>query len=242
MFSPYPAQCNYLAKTTVLAFPHSSLPQCFTLPTVPTNPTGILGWDCWVPSKNAASHEKIHCLDGPRTTRESSFPSPKSSFSLNCCFLLQAEGPWDYKTFKSFFSCPATRISSFWGEVVLYKEVEFLVLKFLFWVTELEKCNFKVDMWTLSKSLDEINCPVSFYQQYYSNKGVYNLKALAFFNPYYIKDKLLIPARPWAVFISPREHVDLKVFIFPIKQLVLKLKLCCYSFSHSCAHVSPSEH
>lgn len=43
MFSPHPAQCNYPAQTTVLGFPHSSLPQCFTLPTVPPNPTGMLG-------------------------------------------------------------------------------------------------------------------------------------------------------------------------------------------------------
>lgn len=46
MFSPHPAQSNYPAKTTALAFPHPSLPQYLTLPTVPTNPTGMLGWDC----------------------------------------------------------------------------------------------------------------------------------------------------------------------------------------------------
>lgn len=59
---------------------------------------------------------RIPCLDGPRTTRDSSpHPPPKWSFSLNCCFLLQAEGPWDYKTFKSFFLCPVTMVSLFWG-------------------------------------------------------------------------------------------------------------------------------
>lgn len=88
MFSPHPAQCNYPAKTTVLGFPHSSLPQYLTLPTVPKNDTGILS----SVQKCSFSQEQFPALMDQGLPEIPHYP-PKSISSLNCCFLLQAEGP-----------------------------------------------------------------------------------------------------------------------------------------------------
>lgn len=96
-----------LQKPLSWAFPTPLCHSVFTLPTVPTNPTGMLGWDCWVLCKNAASPENNSLPPWTKDCQGFFIPLPKSSFNLNCCFLLQPEGPWDYKTFKSFFFMPS---------------------------------------------------------------------------------------------------------------------------------------
>lgn len=150
MFSPHPAQCNYPAKTTVLGFPHSSLPQCLTLPTVPTNPTGMLGWDCWALGKNAASHENNSLPWWTKDYQRFLIPLQNLFFLQAAASSCRQKGHEIIKYLNPSFYAQPPGFHCSEGEVVLYKEVEFLVLKFLFWVTKLEKCNFKVDMWTLS--------------------------------------------------------------------------------------------
>lgn len=146
MFSPHPAQCNYPAQTTVLGFPHSSLPQCFTLPTVPPNPTGMLGWAL---CKNAACPENNSLPGWAKDYQRFLIPLQNRVFLWTAASSCRQKGHETIKHLNPSFYAQPSGFHRSGGEVVLYKE-ELLALKFLFWVMELEKCNFKVDMWTLS--------------------------------------------------------------------------------------------
>lgn len=150
MFSPHPARCNYPAKTTVLGFPHSSLAQCFTLPTVPTNPTGMLGWDCWVLCKNAASPENNSLPQWTKGYQRFLIPLQNQVFLWTAASSCRQKGHETIKHLNPSFYAQPPGFHHSEGDVDLDKEAEFLLLKLLFRVTELEKCNCKVDMWTLS--------------------------------------------------------------------------------------------